>query len=75
MNYTPKSYLCSECGHSCQTPTMLKYHMKRHSGVRDFHCTHCTSSFFTQAFKRGHALHMHMVLHKGVKKHAHTRKY
>lgn len=34
-------YVCSECGIRCKKPSMLKKHIRTHSNVRPYTCTHC----------------------------------
>ncbi|KAL0961971.1 hypothetical protein UPYG_G00334030 [Umbra pygmaea] len=41
-------YICEECGIRCKKPSMLRKHIRTHSDVRPFHCTHCNFSFKTK---------------------------
>lgn len=41
-------YVCSECGIRCKKPSMLKKHIRTHTDVRPYTCTHC--SFRYQIF-------------------------
>lgn len=34
-------YVCSECGIRCKKPSMLKKHIRTHTDVRPYTCTHC----------------------------------
>lgn len=34
-------YVCSECGIRCKKPSMLKKHIRTHTDVRPFTCSHC----------------------------------
>ncbi|XP_042632225.1 zinc finger protein 40-like isoform X1 [Cyprinus carpio] len=41
-------YICEECGIRCKKPSMLRKHIRTHSDIRPFHCTHCNFSFKTK---------------------------
>ncbi|XP_061111789.1 zinc finger protein 40 [Conger conger] len=41
-------YICEECGIRCKKPSMLRKHIRTHSDVRPYHCTHCNFSFKTK---------------------------
>ncbi|XP_060045341.1 zinc finger protein 40 [Erinaceus europaeus] len=41
-------YICEECGIRCKKPSMLKKHIRTHTDVRPYHCTHCNFSFKTK---------------------------
>ncbi|XP_037968333.2 uncharacterized protein LOC105389308 isoform X1 [Plutella xylostella] len=41
-------YVCSECGIRCKKPSMLKKHIRTHTDVRPYTCTHCQFSFKTK---------------------------
>ena len=57
-----KTYKCNQCGFSSNAPSMLKNHMRVHSGEKPFVCSQCNYSC-TEAG----SLKVHMRIHSGDK--------
>ncbi|XP_068236771.1 transcription factor HIVEP3 isoform X1 [Palaemon carinicauda] len=41
-------YVCGACGIRCKKPSMLKKHIRTHTDLRPYACTHCSFSFKTK---------------------------
>ncbi|CRK95598.1 CLUMA_CG009057, isoform A [Clunio marinus] len=41
-------YVCQECGIRCKKPSMLKKHIRTHTDLRPYTCSHCEFSFKTK---------------------------
>ncbi|XP_013787785.1 uncharacterized protein LOC106471712, partial [Limulus polyphemus] len=41
-------YVCEECGIRCKKPSMLKKHIRTHTDLRPFSCSHCSFAFKTK---------------------------
>ncbi|KAJ3606603.1 hypothetical protein NHX12_026124, partial [Muraenolepis orangiensis] len=59
----PGKYICHYCGRACAKPSVLKKHIRSHTGERPFPCTPCGFSFKTKS-----------NLYKHRKSHAHAIK-
>lgn len=59
-------YICEECGIRCKKPSMLRKHIRTHSDVRPYHCTHCNFSFKTKGerFRCCPVLYFKAQIHK-----------
>ncbi|KAK7452256.1 hypothetical protein BaRGS_00039737 [Batillaria attramentaria] len=62
MNWTPKSYLCTECGRSFPSHTAHKYHVRRHRDERPFKCSQCPKSFVLSGGLLEHVQSVHLGL-------------
>jgi len=49
-------YVCSECGIRCKKPSMLKKHIRTHTDVRPFTCSHCNFRYVIC-----HLFHFHCI--------------
>ena len=52
--YEGQFHLCEICGYSTIYPNALRYHMKRHNGIKDFVCEYCDKAFYTSAMLTSH---------------------
>ncbi|XP_045493817.1 zinc finger protein 182-like [Colias croceus] len=50
----PFKYQCQLCSHTFNKKDNFTYHMYKHTGIKPFHCIHCTEKFVT---RRGLYLH------------------
>ncbi|CAH0602500.1 unnamed protein product [Chrysodeixis includens] len=41
----PRNKICDYCGRAFTTQTMLKFHIRTHTGERPLQCTHCPATF------------------------------
>lgn len=57
-------FVCDQCGIRCKKPSMLKKHIRTHTNVRPYTCSHCNFSFKTKG-----------NLTKHMKSKAHTKNY
>ncbi|KAF9416869.1 hypothetical protein HW555_005872 [Spodoptera exigua] len=59
----PRNKICDYCGRAFTTQTILRSHIRTHTGERPLQCTHCTATFAHPA-----ALYTHnKLLHSGNK--------
>lgn len=58
---TPKTpaHRCNLCGRTCRDPTMLREHLRRHTGEKPFHCTQCPQKFTTKRNLKEHTKNQH----------------
>ncbi|KAK7904219.1 hypothetical protein WMY93_016826 [Mugilogobius chulae] len=59
----PGKYVCDYCGRACAKPSVLKKHIRSHTGERPYPCIPCGFSFKTKS-----------NLYKHRKSHAHSVK-
>ncbi|XP_055624517.1 PR domain zinc finger protein 5-like isoform X2 [Toxorhynchites rutilus septentrionalis] len=54
-----KEHICDICGVSLKHKYSLEVHLARHSGVTQFDCQYCSSSFYTKTELRNHVRYIH----------------
>jgi len=59
------AFQCDQCSQYCISNTALVFHMKKHSGVKEYICDQCPKTFLRQFY-----LNKHMNLHTGEKRYS-----
>ncbi|KAH9638396.1 hypothetical protein HF086_004198 [Spodoptera exigua] len=59
LNHETKSVQCEVCKKMLKNPSILRNHMKRHSGVRSYTCESCPANFFTMGELCNHRSRVH----------------
>ena len=54
-----ETHVCELCGKSYNNPQNLVYHMKVHSGIKEFQCHYCGQEFFSKSCMQLHAKRIH----------------
>ncbi|XP_063391783.1 zinc finger protein 35-like [Cydia fagiglandana] len=52
--------VCEQCGQIMPNATLLRYHQRRHDGVKPFACTQCPKTFYYKT-----SLDVHILTHTG----------